>query len=72
MSWNYRIVEYANGSGFGLHAVFYGADGEAMKMSDRPTGFAGETPEEVRSDLIVAKMDATRRPVFKEPDGWVN
>lgn len=24
MSWNYRIVEYADGSGFGLHEVYYG------------------------------------------------
>jgi hypothetical protein len=23
MSWNYRIVRYRNGEGFGLHEVFY-------------------------------------------------
>lgn len=71
MHWNYRIVKYACGTGYGLHEVHYGADGHESMMTERPAGFVGDTPEEVRSALMLAKMDASRRPVFEEPQEWV-
>ena len=70
MSWNYRIVRYTDG-GCGLHEVHYDADGKAIRMIEKPAGFVGDTPAEVRSSLMTAKMDATRRPVFDEPKEWV-
>ncbi len=70
MSWNYRIVQYANGSGFGLHEVHYDADGHPHSMTSDPTGFVGDTPGDIQGALMVARLDANRRPVFKEPENW--
>lgn len=70
MSWNYRIVEYHNGSGFGLHEVYYNEAGEPATMSERPTGFVGESPDEISDALAVAGDDMLRRPVLKEPAEW--
>ncbi len=33
MTWNYRIVKYADGSGFGLHEVGYNLMGEPVSMT---------------------------------------
>jgi hypothetical protein len=67
MSWNYRIVKYADGSGFGLHEVHYDKKGREISMTENLASFAGDTAEEVRSSLMMAKMDAYKRPVFDEP-----
>jgi hypothetical protein len=66
MPWNYRIVKYADGDGYGLHEVYYREDGE-YAMTENPAGFVGDTPEEVVGALMMAKMDASRRPIFEEP-----
>ena len=71
MTWNYRIVEYACGTGFGIHEVYYNAAGKEVSMTEQPAVFVGEEPEEVRGSLMMAKMDAHRRPIFKEPDDWL-
>jgi len=71
MSWNYRIVKYGCGCGYGLHEVHYDAKGRETMMGDHPAGFVGDTAEEVRDALMLAKMDATRRPIFQEPKAWV-
>lgn len=70
MSWNYRIVRYANGTGYGLHEVHYDADGNPIRMTTGPAGFVGDSPEEVRSALMIARGDASRRQVFDEPTEW--
>lgn len=70
MSWNYRIVKYADGTGFGLHEVHYDSAGKETAMTERPAGFVGDTSEEIRGSLMMAKMDATKRPVFDEPAEW--
>lgn len=70
MSWNYRIVKYANGQGFGLHEVHYDKNGEEIRMTENPAAFVGDTPEDIRDALVFAKMDASRRPVFDEPKEW--
>jgi len=70
MTWNYRIVKYADESGFGIHRVHYDSDGKETSMSENPAGFCGDTPEEVCDSLVMAKMDACRRPVFDEPMDW--
>ena len=71
MSWNYRIVEYSNGSGAGLHEVQYDKNNQAISMTAKPAVFIGDTAEEVRAALLRARMDSARRPVFIEPADWV-
>ena len=71
MSWNYRIVEYADGSGFGLHEVHYNG-AKAISMTEQPTGFVGDTKQELYGALMLAKSDAYRRPVFQEPKEWIH
>jgi len=70
VSWNYRIVQYADGTGFGLHEVYYNEDGTECAMTDKPAGFVGDSPEEIRGVLMMARADANKRPVFVEPDEW--
>lgn len=70
MTWNHRIVKYHDGSGYGLHEVYYDAGGSATAMTDRPIYFAGETPADVVDSLRLALGDAENRPVFEEPAAW--
>lgn len=71
--WNYRIVKYKDGSGYGLHEVFYNAAGEACAMTEDAISFHAddeEGPEGVLKSLQMALKDATERPVFEEPERW--
>jgi len=70
MAWNYRIVMYADGSGVGLHEVHYDADGKPIRMTENPAAFVADSPEELRSALMLARQDANRRPIFNEPPEW--
>ena len=73
MSWNYRVVRYRDKSGFGLHEVFYDKDGQPWSMTERPTGFTAdldEGPKGICESLLMARVDARKRPVLDEPDTW--
>lgn len=70
MTWNYRIVKYFDGSGFGLHEVHYDSDGVPKSMTKEPVRFTGETPEEIRESMVLARSDASRRSVLDEPAEW--
>jgi hypothetical protein len=70
VTWNYRIVKYADDSGFGLHRVHYDKDGKEIRMAESPAGFTGDTAAELRDALMLARMDARRRPIFDEPPEW--
>jgi hypothetical protein len=73
MSWNYRIVRYRDGSGFGLHEVHYDRDGQPRAMTEQPTSFACDVedgPEGVVQSLGMAHRDALGRPVLDEPEQW--
>ena len=75
MSWNYRIVRYCNGKGFGLHEVFYDDDGLPWGMTENPATFVcgtDEGPAGIKGSLLRARVDAIQRPVFDEPeeDKW--
>lgn len=74
MSWNYRIVRYKGGDGYGLHEVFYDADGQPWSMTDRPVGFVCDEAEDpkasIRRQLMTAATDARLRPIFDEPETW--
>lgn len=71
--WNYRIVKYKDGSGFGLHEVFYDKDGEPWAMTENPASFVcdnDEGPNGINQSLSRARVDALKRPVFDEPKKW--
>lgn len=70
MPWNYRIVQYADGSGYGLHEVYYDADGQPWSMTEAPASFVSdieEGPSVVKQSLLMARVDSIKRPVFVEP-----
>ena len=31
MTWNYRVVKYSDGSGYGLHEIYYDDDGVEIR-----------------------------------------
>lgn len=71
--WNYRLVKYADGSGFGLHEVYYDDDGNPDAMTQDPIGFQcdlEEGAETISEMLAQALEDAVRKPVFDEPEHW--
>ena len=70
MSWNYRIVKYADGSGYGLHEVYYDDYGNEEAMTENPASFVGESPEDIHGQMITARTDAIKRPIFEEPLSW--
>lgn len=68
--WNYRIVRYKDGSGFGLHEVFYDDEGLAYAMTAEAVRFvcdATEGPQGITQSLLTARVDARKRPIFDEP-----
>ncbi len=68
--WNYRLVRYVDGSGFGLHEVYYGDDKLPRAMTEDPISFAcdlEEGPNGVRKSITQAHKDAIGRPIFDEP-----
>lgn len=73
MEWNFRIVRYHDGSGYGLHEVFYNDDGVPVSMTEKPDGFAAdpdEGPESIIEQLDAARRDAVNQPVLDEPEKW--
>lgn len=71
--WNYRIVRYLNGDGYGLHEVFYDAEGRPWSMTRNPISFTcdlSEGPEGIVNSLLNARVDAKKRPVLDEPKKW--
>jgi len=73
MTWDYRIVKDINdpihGVEYGIHEVYYDEHGEPEAMSTERIPPAGETPGELRDDLIRMLM-ALLRPVFIPPKEW--
>lgn len=68
--WNYRIVKYVTGDGFGLHEVYYDDAGQPWAMTERPATFQTDESEDenaVRRMLQLALDDAQKRPVLVEP-----
>lgn len=73
MSWNYRIVKYRDGSGYGLHEVYYDADGKPWGMTRRPCSFGcdlEEGPQGIVTSLLTARVDARKRAILDEPKKW--
>lgn len=73
MTWNYRVVRYRDGSGFGLHEVFYDDKGLPWGMSEEATGFVcglEEGAAGIAEALMLARTDSIRRPVLDQPETW--
>lgn len=71
MSWNYRIVRYKNGGGYGLHEVYYDYEygGKIFGVTEAAVAFvcnAEEGPEGVKASLLMALADAGKYPVLEE------
>ena len=69
-TWNYRIVKYADGSGYGMHEVYYNKRGRATHMTAEPVGLYGVTLAEMFAVIRRASGSALMRPVFHEPKKW--
>lgn len=73
MTWNYRVVKYLDGSGYGLHEVYYDKENKPWAMTTDPIPFStdsDEGPETVIKALKMALKDAEKYPVFEEPEKW--
>lgn len=71
--WTYQIVKYKNGSGFGLHEVFYDAAGKPWGMTVDPEGFQvdnTESADDLKLMLAKALADALLQDVLDEPEIW--
>ena len=71
--WNYRIVRYKSGEGFGLHEVYYDGSGQPWGMTYAAPGFvadAEEGSEGVLAMLDQAFSDARKHSVLEEPEVW--
>ena len=60
MNWDYRIIRYADGAGYGLHEVYYDDDGEIDMMTEDAVGARGDTPADVVETLLMMLRDARR------------
>lgn len=71
--WNYRIVRYRDGSGFGLHEVYYDDAGRPFGMTENPIGFCCDSEEGsagIRGSLKLAIEGACGKAVMDEPSVW--
>ncbi len=71
MTWNYRLVEYADDGGFGIHEVYYDGD-QATGMTESSISFYSEDRDGLIWALETALKDAKERPIFRipSPDQW--
>lgn len=71
--WNFRLVKYRDGSGYGIHEVFYDEEGEPFDMSEEATTFQISPPEDgayLVQVMSMALKDCLCQPVFEEPETW--
>ncbi len=65
MSWNYRVIRTDHAetgiTTFGIHEVFYGADGSARGFTTKEVGVVADTVDEI--GLVLDRMrEALTRP----------
>lgn len=58
--WNYRALKHPDGT-VAIHEVFYGEDGKPDSCSAEPTGFVGDSLEDLKSNLELAKRGLVER-----------
>ena len=71
MSWNYRVIQTDHAATgittFGIHEVFYGADGSATGFTSREVGVVADTVDEL--GLVLDRMrEALAKPVLAPTD----
>jgi hypothetical protein len=56
MSWNCHVIKRVIGGedSYGIHEVYYAADGTIRAWSENPIIPTGKTPEELKKDFSVA------------------
>lgn len=64
--WNYRLIEYADNDGFGLHEVHY-IDGEIDSWTEKPI-IVGMSVESIYEQLLIMRTDVRHRPVLDEKE----
>jgi hypothetical protein len=71
MSWNYRIVKYHDGSGYGIHEVYYGDDGQLVSRTEEPIGDVHSSAFLCKEDLldVLMKLEDYPEPL-DEPETW--
>ena len=71
-SWNFRIVRYADGSGYGLHEVYYDERGKPETMTEEPIGLMCDTDEGAEGIIrsVGQIVQDLRLPVLDEPEEW--
>jgi hypothetical protein len=52
--WNYRVLKHSDGT-VAIHEVFYGDDGKPHSCSAEPTGFVGDSLEDLQSGFELAR-----------------
>lgn len=62
----YRVVRYADGSGFGLHEIIY--TGNKPARLGKPVTFLGDSAEFVLDDIQSARLEASRASVVNEEE----
>jgi len=73
MTWNYRVIRYFDGRGFGLHEVYYDDQGRPWGMTCEACRFvvdAGEDVAGIIKSLKMALKDTREFPVLDEPEKW--
>ena len=72
MSWNYRVIRYANNEGFGLHEVYYDESGKVEGWTEDPviTCSANESFERefIRELKAMMKDIESAGPVIEEDE----
>jgi hypothetical protein len=65
MSWNYRVMKkrIKGEDVFEIHEVYYHPDGRIHTWSEDPVILYGETPEELKQDIL-RQSRALERPVL--------
>jgi hypothetical protein len=70
-TWDYRIIRYADGRGYGLHETYYDENGAPIAMTADPISFstdASEGPNAIYESLRTALSDAENRPILDESE----
>lgn len=65
MTWNYRLIRYADGS-VGLHEVHYNAKGNPVARTERPATFVSDDAAGLAASLRMALADVERLPVLAD------
>lgn len=60
--WNYRVLRHHDGS-LAIHEVFYDGDGKPESCSKGPTGFVGDSLDELASVLKRAERALREEPL---------